>query len=316
MTHDKDALDKFLSNQKHLVENTLSLYAIDFALLPAQGLYSDINSEIKSVMDRCHIYLIGLVPVVSIIKSYEEDNFLCIDVKVGTMKYTPGLKIPITEGHKIVRNDKGVWFQDNQGNLYGPSNLDIMNEISYRIKPLDFKVLYIGQAFGKDGSRGALDRLREHSTLQKIALKGVPESYRLELVLLGIENGNKLMTEFNPFASNIDDATAQQRIKNGFDKLCDTTEAEKVTLYEAALIRYFQPQYNIQFKDSFPSTNLKVLNDCYKKDIRSLVAEIHFDSFPYQLYSDHVSMNSGHMAHFDLHSDQDRKSFFSAFREL
>ena len=87
-------------------------------------------------------------------------------------------------------------------------------------------------------------------------------------------------------------------------------------VYKRQLIRYFQPQYNIQFKDSFPSTNLKVLNDCYKKDIRSLVAEIHFDSFPYQLYSDHVSMNSGHMAHFDLHSDQDRKSFFSAFREL
>lgn len=38
-----------------------------------------------------------------------------------------------------------------------------------------FDIQYIGQAYGKSGSRNALDRLRKHETVQKIALQGVPE---------------------------------------------------------------------------------------------------------------------------------------------
>jgi len=297
-----------------MIENTLSLYAVDVALLPASGLYGEIPPNVKAVADKCHIYLIGLVPIVSLLNSYEKNGFLCIDVTVGTQKYISGVKIPIPEGHSVVRNSNGVWLSDGDGKLYAHSVQELMRAVSHQISPLGFKVLYIGQAFGKDGSRAALDRLREHSTLQKIAVQGTAPRHRLELVLFGIDSGNRLITEFNPFAVNTEDATARKRIKDGLDKLFDTSEAERVALYEAALIRYFQPEFNIMFKDSFPSTNQKLLNDCYQKDIKSLVAEIHFDDFPYQFFSEAISMNWGHTAHFDLHDEESRKSFFSPFR--
>jgi len=75
---------------------------------------------------------------------------------------------------------------------------------------------------------------------------------------------------FNPWAN--DKCRGSERIKKGLDKLFGTNEAERTTLYEASLIRYFQPPFNKEFKNSFPSTNMKVLADCYDKV--SISAEI------------------------------------------
>ena len=133
------------------------------------------------------------------------------------------------------------------------------------------------------GSRNALDRLKKHETLQRIAVKGIPDSYKLTILMLAIEPGNRLVTMFNPRAKDM--SQGSERIKKGLDKLFDTNEAERTTLYEASLIRYFQPPFNKEFKNSFPSTNMKVLADCYDKDFATLVAEICIDELPFKLFS-------------------------------
>jgi hypothetical protein len=69
-------------------------------------------------------------------------------------------------------------------------------------KSASFKVKYVGQAYGKDGSRSAVDRLLKHEMLQPIALDGAPEGYRITLLLLSIQPGNQLITVFNPFAKD------------------------------------------------------------------------------------------------------------------
>src|SRR5262249_3343054 len=149
-----------------------------------------------------------------------------------------------------------------------------------------FKVLYIGQAYGDDGSRNAIDRLKKHETLQKIALQGVPEGYRLELLLLEVMPNTTVVTMFNPWAKEKDDGS--KRIGFGLDKLFGTNEEEQIALYEAALIRYFQPKFNKTFKESFPSTRMRILRDCYDKDFSTVVAEINCDRLPYDLFSESV----------------------------
>ena len=172
-----------------------------------------------------------------------------------------------------------------------------------------FKVLYIGQAYGEDGSRNAIDRLKKHETLQKIAVKGVPHGYNLTLLLIEIEPATRLITMFNPWAKEQSDDGS--RISAGLDKLFGTDEEERTSLYEASFIRYFRPEYNIVFKNSFPSTNMKTLAKCYEKDIATLVMEIGFDELPYELFSDHIAATHHHIARHDLHKDEDRRVFFS-----
>jgi len=170
-------------------------------------------------------------------------------------------------------------------------------------------VLYIGQAYGDNGSRNALDRLRKHETLQKISVTGAAgPDCNLTVLMLGIEPANRLITHFNPLAEV--KTKGSERIAMGLDKLFGTSEAERTTLYEASLIRYFQPKFNKIFKDNFPSTDLKTLRDCYDKDFAALVAEISIDSLPFLLHSEVVPPNADHIAKHDLHAAAERRMFF------
>lgn len=127
--------------------------------------------------------------------------------------------------------------------------------------------------------------------------------------MLAIEPSNQLITMMNPFAKNCD--SGDTRIKQGLDKARNTNEAEKISLYEAALIRYFYPEYNKEFKDSFPSTNLKILQDCYHKDFSAVVAEICIDDLPFMLFSEAVGAKFHHVARHHLHEEEDRRMFFA-----
>ncbi|MGJ4925979.1 hypothetical protein ACQR1I_11720 [Bradyrhizobium sp. HKCCYLS2038] len=84
-----------------------------------------------------------------------------------------------------------------------------------------------------------------------------------------------------------------------------------MSLFEAAFIRYFRPPFNDRFKDSFPSTNMKVLKESYAKDFSAVIAEINFDELPYQLFSDHIPVAHSHIANHSLHTEEERNVFFS-----
>ncbi|MAM60680.1 MAG: hypothetical protein CMH11_04250 [Maritimibacter sp.] len=123
---------------------------------------------------------------------------------------------------------------------------------------------------------------------------------------------NQLITQLNPFADEQDEKISDDRISKGLDQLFGMSMAERVSLYEAAMIRYFLPKYNIEFKKSFPSTNLKILNGVYDKDFSAVIAEYVMDESCIQLFSDNVEMTDAHIAHFDLHKTRDRHFFFSS----
>ncbi|MUK79181.1 hypothetical protein GNP84_20130 [Aliivibrio fischeri] len=297
-------LDKILSNSLFDVEHALSLYATSFFYLPANLIYDkEILKEYEEISKKCHIYIIGYLPKTKLLNARQIDNTAVLEYEIDSQ--THNLTLPLPKGCTLESDDMGVYAVNEDGQKFAVPEKAINHFLKEHSK---FEVKYIGQAYGKDGSRNALDRLLKHETLQKISLTGVPADKNLQLLLLEVEPNTQLITALNPFAK-IKDKNGT-RIKAGINKLFNTTEQERISLYEAALIRYFYPQFNKEFKDSFPSTRLKVLQDCYDKDFSMVTAEIIFDDLPFQLYSEVVEPSRSHMAKHDLHNDKQRKAFF------
>ncbi|QXE86898.1 hypothetical protein KP003_00370 [Geomonas nitrogeniifigens] len=299
--------DEFFGKALFDVEHALGMYAISFCTLPAEGIYDkEALASVMEVVNSCHIYLIGYTPKIEFIEAQQNDR--CLNLKFTVLGNEHTVVYDLPEGFTLKQDGELSYLEDADGRRCWPNVEDMQLRLSLVSKTVTFEVKYVGQAYGQGGSRNAIDRLLKHETLQKIALRGVPAGYRLTLLLLAIQPNNQLFTAMNPFAKNQDDGSA--RIKSGLDKLFNTTEPERIALYEAALIRYFYPEFNIEFKNSFPSTNLKILQDCYEKDFSAIVAEICIDELPFMLCSETIKPAIYHIAKHDLHKDEERRMFF------
>lgn len=267
------------------VEHALHIFASAFCLAPVKELYNEEGlQKYKSIIDNSHIYFICKTPIINI----EEDrnnNLFSLIAGNGNIVSVP---LDLLETEESQRK---------------------LNKFLADHRRLN--VLYIGQAYGTSGERSALTRLKSHSTLQEIHIIEAEEGYSIEVLFLNIEKQAKILTLFNPFAKEHDDI-AKQRINNGIDKLYETSEIELISLYEAGYIRYFSPKYNKIFKESFPSTNLKILQDCYEKDFGGLALELYFDELPI-LYSEYLlskKPNIFNIVQYNLNNSEDRKMFF------
>jgi hypothetical protein len=303
----KPDIQKLMADKLYDIEHSLGMYAVSYCTIPADGIYDKEAIEpLMEVIETCHIYLIGLTPVIDFVDAKQDKNVLVLSYTIGGQDCNLDLELP--EGFNLKSDGELLYVEGHNGQRSWPDDNYIKAKLSAQTGLVNFEVKYIGQAYGKDGSRNAIDRLLKHETLQKISLKGVPEDYRLSLLLLAIQPNNQLFTMMNPFAKNTEKGPS--RIKAGLDKLFNTTEQERITLYEASLIRYFYPEFNKEFKDSFPSTNLKVLQDCYEKDFSGVVAEICIDELPFKLFSENVGLKNYHIVKHDLHKDEARRMFF------
>lgn len=299
--------EKLMADKLYDVEHSLGMYAVSYCTLPAESIYDKEELEpLMGVVETCHIYLVGVTPIIKLIDARQNNKSLTMEYEVAGQGCS--LRFELPEGLKLKSEDDIFYIEAPNGQRSVPDNNYIQSRLSAQTGAVNFDVKYIGQAYGKDGSRNAIDRLLKHETLQKISLKGVPEGHRLSLLLLAIQPNNQIFTLMNPFAMNKDEGP--ERIKAGLNKLFNTTEKERIALYEASLIRYFHPEFNKEFKDSFPSTNLKVLQDCYEKDFSGVVAEICIDELPFKLFSDNVAPKDYHFAKHDLHEDEARRMFF------
>lgn len=290
------------------IEHALGMYAYSYCTIPAESIYDDkLLVPYLEIIETCHIYLIGFTPKIDFTDAKQIDRTLKLSFSVLGEEYIVSYELP--QEFSLKQDGDMYYLEDSLKKRYWPNELEMQLRLCQQSKPIDFEVKYVGQAYGQNGSRNAIDRLRKHETLQKIALNGVQDGYRISLLLLAVQPNNQLITAINPFARNQEDGSS--RIQSGLEKLFNTSEEERVSLYEAALIRYFYPHFNKTFKDSFPSTNLKVLQDCYEKDFSSVVAEICFDEFPFRLWSSAVKPAFTHIAQHDLHKNDDRRMFFS-----
>ncbi|MDP2371109.1 hypothetical protein [Rhodoferax sp.] len=153
------------------------------------------------------------------------------------------------------------------------------------------EVLYVGQTFGKHGNRLSVDRLSQHTTLQRILADASDDSAQDEVLLLGFQYGNSKNilssagnTWVDPTASSEEEQThLMQASKQTFDR------KDRVLLAEAALINYFKPRYNIMHRDSFSRGDrqkLKTLKSLLKADFTALIVEANTSNLGAKLWSE------------------------------
>lgn len=311
--------------RKFLSEFAVNLFTSRWLLIPSSQITSDgeMANDAAEVSKNCHIYLICERPALSFEKSsfsYEGGRLTgnLIHRIEGAEHKTPfEQEFPLLDGaielrlssypHREVQtfNDRGECIR------YLPASA-----ISFKQRPHDLnhlfrklKVLYVGQAFG-GGSRTAIDRLRSHSTLQKILAEASYDSPDSEIMVLMIEY------EQYRVISSIDgrakEAIRDERDQKRFVSIIDNPlkKGQQISLAEAALIRYFQPKYNKIYKKKFPSRELKVLAQCYEYDFSALAVEINTDELRLTLYSDSVQPAMHHTANIDLVDHEERAGFF------
>lgn len=313
------------TERKFLSEFAVHLFSARWLLIPSNQITSKkvMPIEGKEISNNCHIYLICERPA------------LCFDKK--NFKYEGG-KISGNLIHKIEGVEHKTPFEQDFPLLDGATELRLSNyphreiqtfnssgefvrylpasAISFTHSPQNLdhlfrklKILYIGQSLG-NGTRSALDRLRSHSTFQKILAEAsydFPDSEIMPLVI-----------EYAPYRimSNMDgrakEAIRDERDRNRFISITENPLklGQQISLVEAGLIRFFQPKYNIIYKKKFPSRELKVLEECYRYDFSGLIVEINTDDLALSLYTDTVAPAMHHIANFDLVDYEQRAGFF------
>jgi hypothetical protein len=88
------------------------------------------------------------------------------------------------------------------------------------------------------------------------------------------------------------------------------TEQQMINFTEAALIKYFQPEYNKLFKDSFPNPAHSTYSECYDIDLNTVSVEFNTEALHFQLWSAAVEPRWTHLATFPLHSREERMYMF------
>lgn len=200
-----------------------------------------------------------------------------------------------------------------------PSSLidNISAESNVKSDILDYEILYIGQAYGKNGKRTALDRLASHETVQKIythALTNNPDSD----IWVMLTHFSQVSTLFsfeaellkNPEISNKEEEKINDFLKNEGLKF---SEKQKINFTEAALIKLFEPPYNSEFKNSFPDKNHKSYTECYSLDVRALMVELETSGMIRHIYTKKSGRKKYHSEMFEFQNDEDRISLLGLY---
>ena len=301
------------------------------------GLLQQENLEHKSVKELFqnyppHIYFVVKRPRITFIPEsfsitddfveidyqvQEQQNFIKRHLKVrnlfGTKEASLKCVYPFN-AYKIIETNSQEILQEG----YVATLLNAM--YNYIEDPifLDCEILYIGQSFGKDGNRDATDRLKSHGTLQLIyseAIKKNPDS-EIWLALAGFDQLN--LTVMDGHAQYTEEQLKQDEktFESIFHKINyeGLNQSQVVTFTEAALIKYFQPPYNKEYKDSFANKDHTSYSECYELDINSVCFEMNTsDKILCSFYSSTIARSHLHMKTFLLHSPEERKSFLDIF---
>jgi hypothetical protein len=313
------------TKRQYLSEFAVNIYSARWMMTTAEQLLSggEMPAAELEVSKRCHIYLICKTPIISFSKDsfkYEGgylSGHVVYSIEGNERKIPFTQEFPLLDGATRVEISKyphreiHTLNDDDEVIRYLPASaISMAHGMHLNNSELsDLEVLYVGQAFG-DGTRSANDRLKSHSTLQKI-LADAQYNNPEDIVTV-------LTFEFVPYRiiHQMDGRTKPQisddRDKARFISILENhlTDHQEVCLVEAALIRYFQPHYNEMYKENFPRQNHKILESCYELDFSALIVEINTEDLRISLFSSIVKPSHHHISKFDLVAHEDRWGFF------
>jgi len=338
-----------MSVRKYITEFGLGMRFSQVWLLQ-QGQLEELKNFDQLKNDPPHIYIIARQSKISIDPqlSYIDDSTISINFKIQDknshtvesfsfpnpskdLKLQLDCQYPYTEFSII--NKKGSNCLSGKSSIFllhllglkKNSDLTLVEtiRIDYLLNHLSFEVVYVGQAYGKEGSRTALDRLPNHGTLQKIYFESNQKHPDKDVWIILCSFAKSVITTINPTKERYgvsleeNDKHLYNVANTVMNDEAGITDGQSINFTEAALIKYFQPEYNIIFKDNFPSPSHSTYSECYELDINSLIIELStiFDipsigEVQFKLHSSKVEADFEHLIHFDLHSREKRESMF------
>ena len=314
-----------MAERKYLSEHAVNLFTSNFIVVTPSELMSggEMDENVKNISDNCHIYLICSRPV----SSFNDDDFEFKNDKIsGSIKYRAkdeevqtqfefpfalcdeAIEVKVSEyPHRFIYTYNAGGEQVRHVPAYALSLSGIIQDEALR----QLEVLYVGQAYGT-GNRSAFDRLKSHSTLQRILADLGQNSPDKEPLILAFEYcPYRIISNMDGTAKGV--MAGDEDSKRYFDILENPlTQHQQICLAEAALIRYFKPYYNDIYKESFPAENQKILASCFDLDFSALITEINVEELGLKLYSENKDTPSTHhSAKYNLVDTEFRRSFFT-----
>ncbi len=171
---------------------------------------------------------------------------------------------------------------------------------------LDLKVCYVGQSGDPNGA--AQRRLLSHNKLQQILADVNRRKPYLEVwVVLMAFDSHSSMTTFGPWASEMGWEESIHHWTESERTAHELEDTRRTNLVEAALIRYFQPEYNVMFVDSFPDDRHATYEFAYEVDYNAVGFELEtLSTISCRLWTDVAEPTFIHSRLFPLHAAEDR----------
>lgn len=305
-------LSMFLSQYQFVLGSDLDIYS------ESDAIFNDINP--------CNIYFILQRPKVTIDPQsfssngnralfdfivHNKDDKHRISLNIGLHKADSKIKLiteyPFSEFELV--DDTKTLLVARANSLIDHINAE--QNISMAI--LDYEILYIGQAYGQTGNKTALNRLRNHETLQKIYTHSLTNNPDSDIWVL--------LTKFTQlsmlFSGGVDEKIYTKENQKRDNELINNftnnrgliiTEKQKINFTEAALIKMFEPPYNKEFKNNFPDVKHSSYSECYSLDIRALKIELDTSEMVRRIYSKKIERKIYHSKMFEFKNDEDRIS--------
>ena len=313
-----------MAKRKYISEFGLIMNMTHDLLIQQDDLYKVNLSNYFNKNNPCHIYFICRRPrIILNTNDFKIENgiiLLPFQIQRQNNFENKYVEIPCIGEQDVILKSNYPYniyeFSNKKGEILekGKTALLFQKLVHQYESLLDLEVLYIGQSYGVEGSRTAPDRLKSHSTLQGIYSEAILRNPDCEIWLLLTSFEQLLISSFDgriTFSDqeNLSDTNHLQNVLNTV-MIEGLNEQQVINFTEAALIRYFQPSYNIEYKNSFPNPAHSTYAECYELDINSVVIEVNTENINCRLYSANISASFLHMKDFFLHSNLDRKNMF------
>lgn len=318
---------KIMEKHRNFIEYSIVMRMSKITLCQQDDLNESLIQREYNEESPCHIYFIITRPRITIIPEkceFKELIRLTFKIQIGNefLEQEVFLNHPPNENlsNAVIKSEYPFSsFQIlNNGEEVFTAKSSVYYTMHLREHPnyLNAELLYIGQSYGKKGERNAGDRLKQHSTLQKIYSEISQKNPDKEVWLNLLSFERTMHTSFDGLSGTSKKQDNEvQNVSSVMNKFINNelNEKEIINFTEASLIKYFKPKYNVMYKDIFPSLDHKSYKEAIELDINSVAFEMDTDCINLKLFTDTVKPNFVNLVSYTLKSQENRKNLFDLF---
>lgn len=173
---------------------------------------------------------------------------------------------------------------------------------------LNLEVMFVGQTFGVEDAQTNLKKIKEIKSLQAVCadIELKTPDQDIWLVLWNFEQMSELSATNPEFMSPEEESlflkkTLGERI----------TAQQAVNFTEAALVKFFLPEYNDTSKYDFENKAKETYPECYNLDVNLVIIELNTEEINCQLWSSQVEPDIMQYVHFSMNSPVECKDLFT-----